>query len=78
MDGRTASIRRPAGHATETPLPIQWSDVDLDAQTIRWRGEQETTGYEHRTPITAAGRPPTWGPFWKRRGGTTPGSGTHL
>ena len=25
---------------------------DLDSRTLRWRGEHEKTGYEHRTPVT--------------------------
>ncbi len=36
--------------------PVRWSDIDLDARTIRWRSEHEKTGYEHRTPITAMAR----------------------
>ena len=35
---------------------LRWSDIDLDARTIRWRSEHEKTGYEHRTPITAMAR----------------------
>ena len=32
---------------------LRWSDIDLEDRTIRWRGENEKTGYEHRTPVTA-------------------------
>ena len=33
--------------------PVRWSDIDTERRTIRWRGEHEKTGYEHRTPVTA-------------------------
>ena len=33
--------------------PVRWSDIDTERHTIRWRGEHEKTGYEHRTPVTA-------------------------
>ena len=41
------------GHRIGAIRQLRWSDIDLDSRTIRWRGEHEKTGYEHRTPITA-------------------------
>ncbi len=40
------------GHRIGAVRQLRWSDVDFEARTIRWRGEHEKTGYEHRTPIT--------------------------
>ena len=31
---------------------LRWSDIDMEARIIRWRAENEKTGYEHRTPVT--------------------------
>ena len=44
------------GHRVGAICQLRWSDIDLDASTIRWRGEHEKTGYEHRTPITSMAR----------------------
>ncbi|MDE2782525.1 MAG: tyrosine-type recombinase/integrase, partial [Gemmatimonadota bacterium] len=44
------------GHRIGAIRQLRWSDIDLDSRTIRWRGEHERTGYEHRTPITAMAR----------------------
>ena len=41
------------GHRIGAIRNLKWSDVDLDGETIRWRGEHEKTGYEHRTPLSA-------------------------
>ena len=41
------------GHRIGAVRKLRWSDVDLDSGMIRWRGEHEKTGYEHRTPVTA-------------------------
>ena len=41
------------GHRIGAIRQLHWSDIDLEGRTIRWRGEYEQTGYEHRTPITA-------------------------
>ena len=41
------------GHRIGAIRQLQWSDIDLEARVIRWRGEHEKTGYEHRTPVTA-------------------------
>lgn len=60
-------LRDPGGHEQ------WWSDIDLDARTIRWQGEHEKTGYEHRTPITAMARA-VLVEAWTRnpRGGNSP------
>ncbi|MDE2772999.1 MAG: site-specific integrase [Gemmatimonadota bacterium] len=41
------------GHRIGAIRQLRWSDIDLEGRTIRWRGEYEKTGYEHRTPVTA-------------------------
>ena len=40
------------GHRIGAIRQLRWSDIDMESQTIRWRGEHEKTGYEHRTPLT--------------------------
>ena len=40
------------GHRIGAVRKLRWSDVDLGSGVIRWRGEHEKTGYEHRTPVT--------------------------
>ena len=44
------------GHRIGAIRHLRWSDIDLEAGVIRWRGEHEKTGYEHRTPVTANAR----------------------
>ena len=41
------------GHRIGAIRKLRWSDIDVGAGVIRWRGEHEKTGYEHRTPVTA-------------------------
>jgi len=41
------------GHRIGAICQLRWSDIDLDTNSIRWRGEHEKTGYEHQTPITS-------------------------
>ena len=41
------------GHRIGAIRQLRWSDIDTEHETIRWRGEHEKTGYEHRTPVTA-------------------------
>ena len=40
------------GHRIGAICKLRWSDIDTEGRTIRWRGEHEKTGYEHRTPVT--------------------------
>ena len=40
------------GHRIGAIRQLQWSDIDLGGGIVRWRGEHEKTGYEHRTPLT--------------------------
>ena len=42
------------GHRIGAIRNLRWSDIDFEGRTIRWRAEHEKTGYEHRTPVTAA------------------------
>ncbi len=40
------------GHRIGAIRQLRRSDIDLGTGVIRWRGEHEKTGYEHRTPLT--------------------------
>ncbi len=46
-------VAHETGHRIGAVRQLRWSDIDMDRRTIRWRGECEKTGYEHRTPVTA-------------------------
>ncbi len=46
-------IAHETGHRIGAICQLRWSDIDTEAAVIRWRGEHEKTGYEHRTPVTA-------------------------
>ena len=41
------------GHRIGAIRQLRWTDIDFGTGVIRWRGEHEKTGYEHRTPATA-------------------------
>ena len=45
-------IAHETGHRIGAIRQLRWSDIDLEARTIRWRAEHEKTGHEHRTPVT--------------------------
>ncbi len=40
------------GHRIGAIRKLRWSDVDLQDAKIRWRAENEKTGYEHVTPLS--------------------------
>ena len=46
-------IAHETGHRIGAIRQLRWSDINLEAGVIRWRGEHEKTGYEHRTPVSA-------------------------
>ena len=46
-------IAHETGHRIGAIRQLRWSDIDMERGTIQWRGENEKTGYEHRTPVTA-------------------------
>ena len=46
-------IAHETGHRIGAIRQLRWSDIDLEGCIIRWRGEHEKTGYEHRTPVSA-------------------------
>ncbi len=46
-------IAHETGHRIGAIRQLRWSDIDMEGKTIRWCGEHEKTGYEHRTPVTA-------------------------
>ena len=45
-------LARETGHRIGAVRKLRWPDVDLGSGVIRWRGEHEKIGYEHRTPVT--------------------------
>ena len=45
-------IAHETGHRIGAVRQLRWSDIDLEARIVRWRAENEKTGYEHRTPVT--------------------------
>ena len=47
-------IAHETGHRIGAIRNLRWSDVDMEGGVIRWRAEHEKSGYEHRTPVTAA------------------------
>ncbi len=40
------------GHRIGAIRQLRWSDVALEARSIRWRANTEKTGHEHVTPLT--------------------------
>ena len=46
-------IAHETGHRIGAIRQLRWPDIDMEARIIRWRAENEKTGYEHRTPVTA-------------------------
>lgn len=40
------------GHRIGAVRTLQWSDIDLEQEVVRWRGDTEKTGYEHHTPMS--------------------------
>jgi integrase len=40
------------GHRIGAIRQLLWSDVDLENQLLRWRGDTEKTGFAHETPMT--------------------------
>jgi integrase len=48
---RFVSLALFTGHRSGAIRQLRWSDIDLDAGTIRWRAEVDKIGYEHRNPM---------------------------
>jgi integrase len=44
------------GHRINSIRQLRWPDVDFQASTIRWRGDQDKSGHEHVTPMVQAAR----------------------
>lgn len=42
------------GHRIGSTRLLKWSDVAVEAKTIRWRGENDKIGFEHVTWLTPA------------------------
>jgi integrase len=44
------------GHRINSVRMLRWSDIDFQANTIRWRGDQDKIGHEHVTPMVQVAR----------------------
>ena len=40
------------GHRIGAIRKLRWRDIDFQGREVRWRAENEKTGYEHVTPLT--------------------------
>ncbi len=40
------------GHRIGAIRKLRWRDIDFEGREVRWRAENEKTGYEHVTPLT--------------------------
>jgi integrase len=40
------------GHRIGAIRRLRWSDVDLESGAIRWRGDQDKSGFDHTTPLS--------------------------
>ena len=41
------------GHRIGAIRQLRWPDIDFEGRTILWRAEQDKSGHEHVTPVTA-------------------------
>ena len=41
------------GHRIGAIRQLRWGDINCEGRTILWRAEQDKSGYEHVTPVTA-------------------------
>ena len=48
-------IAHETGHRIGAIRSLRWSDIDLEAEIICWRGSADKTGKEHSTPISEGG-----------------------
>lgn len=55
------------GHRINSIRMLRWSAIDFQANTIRWRGDQDKIGHEHVTPMVQAARSALLGEL-RRRG----------
>ena len=46
-------VAHETGHRIGAIRQLRWSDIDMEGGVVRWRAEDEKSGYEHRTPVTA-------------------------
>ncbi len=46
------TLAHETGHRIGAIRLLQWSDIDLDEATVRWRAENDKIGFEHVTPLT--------------------------
>ena len=46
-------LAQETGHRISSIRQLRWSDIDLERGWIRWRAENDKTGHEHQTPLSA-------------------------
>ena len=44
------------GHRIGAIRMLRWGDIEWGREEVRWRGDQDKTGLEHRTPLTPGAR----------------------
>jgi len=44
-------VANATGHRINSARLLRWTDLDFQANTIRWRGDQDKIGHEHVTPM---------------------------
>ncbi len=54
--GTLLVVANATGHRINSIRLLRWSDIDLQTNTIRWRGEQDKIGHEHVTPMVEGAR----------------------
>jgi integrase len=49
-------VANATGHRINSVRLLRWTDLDFQANTIRWRGDQDKIGHEHVTPMVEEAR----------------------
>lgn len=49
-------VANATGHRINSVRLLRWADIDFQANTIRWRGDQDKIGHEHVTPTVEEAR----------------------
>lgn len=49
-------VANATGHRINSVRLLRWADIDFQANTIRWRGDQDKIGHEHVTPMVEDAR----------------------
>ena len=61
-------IAEGSGRRLSAIRALRWDDIDLRSSTIRWRAENDKTGYEHVIPVSARVREAL--ALWRREQGS--------